>query len=47
MMDVTLSSPAHPAMAEMVSALDRDVTYHIVGARVRNGSGIAGVTNPQ
>ena len=46
MMDVTLSSPAHPAMAEMVSALDRDVTYHIVGARVRNGSGIAGVTNP-
>src|ERR1022692_1750209 len=43
---VTLSSPAHPAMAEMVSALKLDVTYQIVGARVREGSGISGVTNP-
>ena len=43
---ITLSLPAHPATAEMVSALDQDVTYHIVGARVREGAGISGITSP-
>ena len=36
---VTISSPCHPAMAEMVSALERDVKYQFVGPRVRDGSG--------
>jgi glycosyltransferase involved in cell wall biosynthesis len=36
---VTISSPCHPAMAEMVSALERDVEYEFVGPRVRDGSG--------
>ena len=42
---VTLSSPTHPAMAEMVSALEREVTYHIVGPRTREGPGVSGTTN--
>jgi len=40
--EVTLSWPDHPAMAEMVAALEGDVRYHIVGARFRQGGGIPG-----
>ena len=43
---IVLSSPAHPAMAEMLAALKSDIDYQVIGPQIRDGSGIAAVTNP-
>ena len=43
---IVLSSPAHPAMAEMLAALESDIDYKVIGPRLRDGSGITALTNP-